>query len=418
MDHAETPRAPVTRIEIAPRTIGSALLAIAGVWLFAKLWEIVVVVVVALVLVGTLNPIVAALEHRGLKRGWAIALVFIGLLASVAIVIVITVPPLVAQLIDLSHHIPEIRQRVMGRMEQSALMGPLVRMIAPANSGSLLASVARRILAWSPRIAEGLTLFVTTVFLALYFIADRERTQGLVFALTPRRYHLRLARVLLHLETIVGGYVRGQVVTSALMAVFVFLLLSLMHVRNAMAYAVFAGITDVLPFVGGLIGTTPVVLAALGCGVGPATIALVAMVVYQEFESRVLVPRVYGRVLRLSPAMVILALLAGGKLLGIVGALLAIPIAAGIQMLIHELRVELPGENIDDEPLRRRDDRAERMYAAQTNGAPAETAAVVAVQIAEAIREADAHEVGDEKDAAAVPLTGGEEDDRDPTKGE
>jgi predicted PurR-regulated permease PerM len=278
-------------------------------------------------------------------------------------------------------------------------------------------AIAQHVLAWSPRIAEGATLVVTTVFLALYFIADRERTQGLAFALTPRRYHVRLARVLLHLETIVGGYVRGQVVTSVAMAAFVFVLLSVLHVRNAMAYAVFAGITDVLPFVGGLLGTTPAVLAALGRGVGPAMIVLVAMVVYQEFESRVLVPRVYGSVLRVSPATVILALLAGGKLLGIVGALLAIPIAAGIQMLVHELRVELPGENLDDEPLRRRDERAEQAYAARTEGAPAATAAVVAVEIAEAIRDADAQQVGDENAAAAVPLTGGEHDeDRDKGK--
>jgi predicted PurR-regulated permease PerM len=417
MQHADSPRAGITRIEIAPRTIGSALLAIAGVWLFAKLWEIVVVLVVALVIVGTLNPIVSALERRGLKRGWAIAVVFVALLAAVGIVIVITVPPLVAQILDLSHHVPELRQRVLERMQRSSLLGPLVRIIAPSDTGSLVTAIAQHVLAWSPRIAEGATLVVTTVFLALYFIADRERTQGLAFALTPRRYHVRLARVLLHLETIVGGYVRGQVVTSVAMAAFVFVLLSVLHVRNAMAYAVFAGITDVLPFVGGLLGTTPAVLAALGRGVGPAMIVLVAMVVYQEFESRVLVPRVYGSVLRVSPATVILALLAGGKLLGIVGALLAIPIAAGIQMLVHELRVELPGENLDDEPLRRRDERAEQAYAARTEGAPAATAAVVAVEIAEAIRDADAQQVGDENAAAAVPLTGGEHDeDRDKGK--
>jgi hypothetical protein len=75
--------------------------------------------------------------------------------------------------------------------------------------------------------------------------------------------------------------------------------------------------------------------------------------------------------------------------------------------------VELPGETLDDEPLRKRDERAEQVYARRTEGAPAETAAVVAVQIAEAIRDADAQQVGGKNAAAAVPLTGGDENEDD-----
>src|SRR5262249_13040686 len=97
-------------------------------------------------------------------------------------------------------------------------------------------------------------------------------------------------------------------------------------------------------FVGGLLATTPAVLATLSVGVPAAIVVLVAMILYQELESRVLVPRIYGRVLRLSPPVVIVSLLVGGPLLGLVGALLALPVAAGIRMIVRELRVELPGE--------------------------------------------------------------------------
>jgi hypothetical protein len=120
----------------------------------------------------------------------------------------------------------------------------------------------------------------------------------------------------------------------------------------------------------------------------PVTVTLVALVIlYQELENRVIVPRVYGRVLRLDAVAVTLALLVGGQLGGVLGALLALPIAAGLRMIVEELRVELPGQPGDASDPRARDEqRAEETYAALTAGAPAQEAAVVAVAIADEIR--------------------------------
>ncbi|HTA20175.1 MAG TPA: AI-2E family transporter, partial [Polyangia bacterium] len=118
-------------------------------------------------------------------------------------------------------------------------------------------------------------------------------------------------------------------------------------------------------------------------------VVLGAMVGYQEFESRVIVPRVYGRALRLSSAVVVVALLIGGKVGGIVGALLALPIAAALRMLIEELRVDLPGDDTDDPKLRARDARAERRFERESAGATPEEAAAVATDIATQGRQSD-----------------------------
>jgi hypothetical protein len=115
------------------------------------------------------------------------------------------------------------------------------------------------------------------------------------------------------------------------------------------------------------------------------------------------VPRVYGRALRLSSATVVIALLVGGKLGGVIGALLALPIAAALRMLIAELRVELPGDDTDDPTLRARDAQAERDYARESAGASPEEAAAVATTIAHEIRESDAAEG---KDPTDTPLEG------------
>jgi hypothetical protein len=115
----------------------------------------------------------------------------------------------------------------------------------------------------------------------------------------------------------------------------------------------------------------------------------IIMVIYQEFESRILVPRVYGGVLRLSPAIVIVALLIGGTLMGVFGALLALPIAAGVQMLVRELRVDLPGEEPADGTVRAKDEKDEQIYEQLTVGATAADAGVIAGELAEKHKETE-----------------------------
>ena len=219
----------------------------------------------------------------------------------------------------------------------------------------------------------------------------------------------------MNLETIVGGYVRGQLITSAAMFAFTFTLLSVFRVPNALSLAVFAGLVDVIPFIGGLLATTPAVLMAASRGSGPAIVVLIAMIAYQEIESRILVPKVYGRALRLSPVAVMLALLIGGTLLGVIGALLALPIAAGLRMISHEMRVEMPGDDSSDSFLRARDELAEQLYDRRSAGAEPVRAAAIASAIAHEIQEVDTEVVGggDQAVAAEVPITGGFDDDDD-----
>ena len=124
-----------------------------------------------------------------------------------------------------------------------------------------------------------------------------------------------------------------------------------------------------------------------------AVVVLVLMVAYEEFESRVLIPRIYGRALRLPSSVVLFALLAGGTLMGILGALLALPVAATVMMLIEELRVELPGEQeqLDDTHVREADDRGEDEYERRTEGVGAEEAAAIAVEISQERQEEESH---------------------------
>ncbi len=378
------------RHELPTRSVLKVCLAVIAMWLLTRLWPILLVLVAALILVGTISPLVARVERRGIRRGWAVALVFLSLIGVILVLGLLTVPALVHELIDLVQNAPQLQAHLAGALERSRLTAPLAATVEHFQLDKLVSSNAGQGLAYSGHVLASIGYTVTSVVLALYIIADRDRARGALYAWVPRAYHVRLARVLLNLETIVGGYMRGQVITSAAITVYAFALLSVCRVPNALALACFAGMTDVIPFVGGLLATTPAVMASLSRGVGIAAIVLAGFVVYQSFESRVLVPRIYGRALRLSSATVLVALLVGGELLGVVGALIALPVAAGIRMLIEELRVELPGDDTDDTVLRARDAQMERVYAARSAGADPEEAAAVAVAIAEEAPATDA----------------------------
>ena len=388
---ARRPRA--VRIDITMGTLLRIALVVACAWLAVQLLPVVLVIVIGLMIAGMLAPMVSWLEGKRVRRPFAIAIVFATMVLASVVFVALTVPRLVAQLADILDSLPKAQSALGEYLQGHRWSAPLAQTVKGTRVSEWIANGARIGLGHSPQIVEVVGGAVTAAFLALYLLIDRDRMRGALFALVPRAYHVRLSRVLLGLETIVGGYMRGQVITSALMAAFTFAVLAVARVPNAVVLAVFAGAADVLPYVGGIMATGPAVLAALVHGPTVALAVLGAMVAYQEFESRFIVPRVYGNVLRLPSAVVIIALVAGWALLGILGALLALPVAAAIRMVVEELRLDLPGEGAEDKTQRKRDERGEKEYAARADGIDVASAAAIASEIAHVQVKEDASDL-------------------------
>lgn len=370
------------RIEIAPRTVLLLLGVAAAVWLVGQLTTVLVVMTVALILVGTFDPIVAWLERRRVRRGRALILVFVVAALALTAAVLLMVPPLLAQVLDLIEHAPKERERIVHALTGYTWAGPLVQAIEDLPLDHLSTSAGHAIIGYSTRLLEIIGYGLSTLFLAIYLLADPAGSKGLVYAVVPRHHHLKLATILLELRIIVGGYMRGQLITSLAIATFVFGVLTGFGAENALAIALFAGLTDIIPFAGGYIASAPVVLAVSPQGPTVTVIVVALMILYQEFESRILVPRVYGRVLRLPPAFVLVSLLVGGSLAGILGALLALPITAGLLMMFRELHLELPGITSPHDVANAMDDRATEVYEQLTEGVSAAAAGVIADEFA------------------------------------
>jgi predicted PurR-regulated permease PerM len=379
------------RIEIAPWTIFSLVLVIVGLWISMRLLPVILVLVMALMIVSTLSPAVEWLEQHGVRRDWGITIVFTVLFVATMLVFALTIPELVNQVRSLISMEPALRERLAAWFAQSPLTANLADTMRNVQYDALITSSAASVLTFFTIVVESIAYGFGAIFLALYMMLDRDRLRGALFAVVPRTHHIRLSRILIHMNTIVGGYIRGQAITSGLMAAFIFVLLTACGIPNALVIAVFGGLADVLPYIGIFLTMGPAVAAALPFGTVIVTVVLVLMLIYEEFESRVLVPVVYGHAMRLPSSLVLFSLIAGATLFGIIGALLALPVAATILMLIDKLRVELPGETeqAGDTEMQKKDEHSEREYTRRTEGMPAEEASAIAVEMSGVRKKAE-----------------------------
>jgi len=382
----------VVRVELSLKSLLIVLALIAALWMLLNLVPVLLVLMAALMTVGALHPLVAWFVKRKVKRPFAVGLVFgLGAIATLALA-TITIPTLLEQAKTLADTEPRMRESVAGFLERSNLTASLADDLRNVRYAEVMKSSRTTLLTMSTRLAGIMAYGVAAVFLAFYVMIDHGRLRGALFAVIPRRQHMRLSAILLNLGTIVGGYIRGQVLTCLLMSGFILVLLLACRVPNALALAVFGGLMDLLPYIGVFLTMAPAVLAASVKGPVIATIVFALLLAYEELESRVLVPLVYGRALRLPSSVVFFSLIVGTTLAGVAGALLALPIAAAVLMLVEELRVELPGETIQPEDIEqlRNDDNTEREYERRAESMPAAQAAAVAVEISGDRKKADA----------------------------
>ncbi|MDP1827961.1 MAG: AI-2E family transporter [Archangium sp.] len=374
---------PTLRIEVSLKTMLLAVAVLAGTWILITLVPVALALVVALIFAGTLNPAVQWFERHQVRRELALVVVFGVSALVVGALALLIFPSLTEQLLNYAAKVPELQASLAAALGEFRSLSSASEAVKNFDPGTLMTGGVTRLASASGGVLEFLGYLASSLVLALYFVADRERVRGGLYSLVPRGHHVRLAHILNRLETIVGGYMRGQLITSVAIFLFTWALLTACQVPGALALAAFAGLTDVIPFVGGLIAMTPATLAAVAVGPWVGVIVLVAMFVYMEFESRILVPRVYGHILRLPSVVVVVALLIGGRLLGIIGAVIALPVAAALRMLFEELRVELPGEDHDGHLVQQQDASDQREYERQTAGVTAHAAAEVAGQIAD-----------------------------------
>ena len=326
------PELPAMRLvlEIPTPTILKVLLTVLGVWLAIKVWPVFVLVLISLMLVATFYPMIRRLQSR-LTRNWAITAVVVGMVVAIALLLVIMIPPLVNQARGLTTGLPEYVAE-MERMARSA--GVPVRLSNLTKDWTArISAVGPEVIGLFTTVLNGITGVLTVAVLTIYLLIDGPRVGASLIRFVPRETRLPLRRMLEEIALEVGAYMRGQLITSALAGLFSYILLWALGVPEPLALGFLMAVADAVPMVGPLIGTVPAVLMALTQG-GPTALAVFAgYVIYHQIESHIIVPRIYGSTMKLPASVILIAILIGATLMGILGALLALPVAAAVPVI-------------------------------------------------------------------------------------
>jgi predicted PurR-regulated permease PerM len=319
-------------------------LALLGVlYLLYQLQQIVRWLIIAMFLAVALNPLVSLLARR-LPRSVAILLVYLALILVVAGIGLLVVPPLVDQVQQLADQIGHVIKEPGGanaELEKVArqyhLEGYLKTLRSQAASlPGRLSAAAGPLVTVTKGIINSVTALVSILLLTFFLLLDGGRFIESGLTLFPASQRPRIRRVLHEAASAIYGYISGNLAISAIAGVTSFIALELLGIPYAVALALLVAFLDLIPLVGATLGAA--ILVIVGVFVEPVKglILLGYFVVYQQIENNVLQPLVYGRSVRLHPLAIFLAVLAGGQLLGILGALIAIPCAEIIRIIAAE----------------------------------------------------------------------------------
>ncbi|MDF5752568.1 AI-2E family transporter [Spongiactinospora sp. TRM90649] len=304
--------------------------------------SVIVLVLVALFLAVGLNPLVEALVRRGLHRRWAISIVFLGVIAFFALFALAIVPPVTQEISDFVRAVPGYVTELMGNptiRQLDAEYGLLKQISAYLTSPALPSTIAGGIVGAGAVVFSAFFSGVSLLVLTLYFLGSLASIKEYLLRLVPATRRARTRAMSDEVLDGIGGYVAGNVVISVIAGVVSYAFLAIAGVRYALALALVVAVTDLIPLVGATIGAVLVSAVALLQSVPLGIACAVFFLVYQQIENYVIYPRVMKRSVDVAPAVTVIAALFGGTLLGIVGALIAIPVAAAIALIIREVVV-------------------------------------------------------------------------------
>jgi predicted PurR-regulated permease PerM len=336
-------------VDVKAMTIVKILAILFVASLLTEIWPLITLIALAVMLATALAPYLAVLEHRGVSRPWALTIVATTLIAAFAALVAVIVPGLVIQTRDLITNSDSYARSLQLLLAQHGIHANLVR--AWHSVPAKLSSLNSTFLDAAVALINSLIAMATVVFLTLYLLSDQERIKAFFVGMFPAGRRPHVLMILAELRRQVGGYVRGQLITSGLAAVFSFIVLTLAGVPNALTLSVYVGVADLVPMFGQLLGTIPSVLIALTISPLRAAIVLGGFVLYQQLENHLIVPRVYSKTMRVSPLVALVALLVGAKLLGMLGMLVALPVVAALPVILDFAGIHVsPGDRPAPEP--------------------------------------------------------------------
>lgn len=321
-----------------------ALVAITFLRALQSASQVFVLIIISLFLAMGLNPTVEALQSKNLKRGASVAIVVTTALLVITLFALVVIPPVFSQANDLIDSAPAL----LDSLRNNATLNQLnkeygfidsleSKFQSAISDGQILTGAFGGVLGVGRTVLSGAFSALTVMVLTLYFLASLPSVTKMFYRLAPASRRERVSRIGDAIISRVGSFVGSQVVIAAMAAIFVFILALTLELPYAAALGMVILFVALIPLIGHFIGASIVTLVALTESPTKALLAIVLYTLYVQIENYVITPRIMKRSLSIPGLVTIVAALLGTSLLGLVGGLLAVPIAAAVLLIMDEV---------------------------------------------------------------------------------
>lgn len=324
-------------------TIG-ALLALTMLQALASASAVFILIIISIFLAAGLNPAVMFFQNRGLNRGASVGAVMASVLLFVAAFIAIAVPPLIDQGNQLLDNAPAL----IKDLNNNAFINDLNNKYGVIDSlqtkidslikdGQFAITAFGGVIGVGKAVVSGLVSTITILVLTLYFLASLPQVINIGLRFVPATRRDRVSKLTNAIVARIGSFVGGQAIIAALAATFILIMGLIVGMPYPGPLAMVVLICGFIPLVGHFIGMSIVTVVSLTDSLTTAAIALGAYIVYVQIENYVITPRIMRKSLAIPGLVTIIAALLGASLLGLVGGLLAVPIAAAVLLILDEV---------------------------------------------------------------------------------
>jgi predicted PurR-regulated permease PerM len=335
-------------VAVRPRTVflvlGIAVLVGLGLVLVLLAWHVLTWILVAALLAAALNPAVEYFERRGLRRGYAATIVFAIALLVLTVIGFLVIPPLVSQVSDFVNAVPDFIDDItagrgpLGFLQDDYQIVDRIRAAIEKRGVGGVLGLSEPVLDIVRSVVTAVVGTITVIFLTFFMLLEGPRTLKQVLGLLPETARPRYERVGIDIYKTISGYVTGNLLISLVAGVLATIVLFALGSEFAVALGLLVAVLDLIPLAGATLAAILVsTVILLETNWVRCVIVIAFFIAYQQFENQVLQPFVYGRTVQLSPLAVLCAVLVGAQLAGILGALLAIPVAGSLLAIGREI---------------------------------------------------------------------------------
>ncbi|UCR88850.1 AI-2E family transporter [Mycetocola spongiae] len=298
-----------------------------------------------------LDPLVRWLQRQGLSRGGSVAVVALGFVLVVAALVWAIVPLVTHQAMELirtaPRHFSDVENQAwylsVNGATGGAAKGVLDWAYEALEDPNFWLGVGGGVFQVGSAVAGGTVGALFVVILTIYMVSSLDSISRALYSLVPASKRGSFVPIAEEIAKSIGTYLSGMVILAFLNSVFSFILLSILGVRYAFLLAVIAFVVSLVPLIGSVVSTAVITTVSLFTSPGTALIALICLVIYMQIEAYVLTPKIVGKTLNIPGSLVIIGAMLGGTLLGLLGALVAVPIVASIVLVVR--KVVVPKQN-------------------------------------------------------------------------